>query len=214
MSKTVLCFGDSNTWGAAPEGYRYDVATRWPRAMARILGDGYDVIEEGFGGRTCLIDDPVEGGFKSGANYLPPCLMSHSPLDLVIIMLGTNDTKRRFGLNPFTIAQGAGELVKIALRYGLDAREQSAKILLASPILVGENLMGCVPMAHIFGQEAIETAKGLAAEYRKIAHQHKAEYLDASQFADPSPLDAIHMSAEAHLNLARAMADKVIAILG
>lgn len=213
MSKTVLCFGDSNTWGSAPDGKRYGADIRWPRAMAKLLGDGYDVIEEGFCGRTCLIDDPVEGGFKSGANYLPPCLMSHSPLDLVIIMLGTNDTKQRFGLNPFTVAQGAGELVKIALRYGLDARERPAKVLLVSPILVGENLMDCPTMAPIFGPGAIAIAKGLAAEYRKVALLHKVEFMDAAQFAGPSRLDAIHMDAADQKALAAAMADKVRRIL-
>ncbi len=214
MSKTILCFGDSNTWGSAPSGKRYGADTRWPRAMANLLGGDYDVIEEGFCGRTCLIDDPVEGGFKSGANYLPPCLMSHSPLDLVILMLGTNDTKQRFGLNAFTIAQGAGELVKIAIRYGLDVQDRPAKVLLVSPIWVGDNLMDCPGMAPIFGEQAIAVSKGLAAEYRKIALLHKVEFLDAARFAKPSRLDAIHMDAADQLALARAMADKVREILG
>ena len=207
MAKTVLCFGDSNTWGANPEGGRYDAGVRWPRRMAQQLGDGYDVIEEGFNGRTCLMDDPVEGGYKSGGIYLPPCLMSHSPLDLVIIMLGTNDTKARFSLNAFTIAQCAGELIRLCKLYA-----EGAKILLVSPIEVGENLMQ-TPLGAIFGEKSIAISKQFAAEYQNIAQFHGTEFLDAAAFANPSPLDAIHMSAKDQLALAAAIADKVRAIL-
>ena len=213
MKKTILCFGDSNTWGANPSGPRYGIDVRWPRRMAALLGDDYDVIEEGFNGRTCLIDDPVEGGHKSGAAYLPACLMSHNPLDLVIIMLGTNDTKQRFGLNAFTIAQGASELIKLVKQYAQRADGTVPKILLASPILVGENLMDIFPMGAIFGKNAIDIAKGLSAEYAMVAANHTTDFIDAAQHADPSPLDAIHMSADGQLALAEAFAAKVREIL-
>ena len=116
--KRILCFGDSNTWGYTPKGGRYDDETRWPMRMQRVLGDRYTVIEEGMNGRTCLFDDPVEGGYKSGAAYLPPCLMSHSPLDCVILMLGSNDTKQRFGMNAKTIGEAMMQLVRLARLYG------------------------------------------------------------------------------------------------
>ena len=96
--RRVLCFGDSNTYGANPSGPRFDETERWPMLLQAYLGDGFRVLEEGFGGRTIAFDDPVEGGYKSGMVYLPPCLMSHNPLDLVAIMLGTNDTKQRFAI--------------------------------------------------------------------------------------------------------------------
>ena len=208
MTKNVLCFGDSNTWGAAPDGARYGHDVRWPRRAQTILGDGYYLIEEGFCGRTCLIDDPVEGGHKSGGMYLPACLMSHTPLDLVVIMLGVNDTKSRFSLNAHTIAQSAGELVKLCKIYAPEA-----KVLLVSPILVGENLME-TGMAPIFGFEAIEKSKGFAIAYKHIADMHGAEFIDAAQYADPAIEDAIHMSKENQLALADALAAKIKEILG
>ncbi len=116
MKKRILCFGDSNTWGYMTSGGRFDEETRWPMRLGKLLGPEYTVIEEGFNGRTCVFDDPIEGGYKSGLTYLPPCVMSHSPLDLVILMLGTNDLKKRFGMTAFTIGGGVTALVKAARR--------------------------------------------------------------------------------------------------
>ena len=101
MKKHILCFGDSNTYGSSAEKdiSRYDENLRWPMLLAKHLGPDYAVIEEGFGGRTTVHDDPVEGGYKSALTYLPPCLMSHNPLDIVVLMLGTNDAKERFSMN-------------------------------------------------------------------------------------------------------------------
>src|SRR5215467_3304319 len=111
--KTILCYGDSNTWGAIPltdlniiERYGPDV--RWGSVMRTSLGGDYWVVEEGLSGRTTVWADPIEGDYKSGKSYLIPCLESHEPVDLVAMMLGTNDLKQKFGLSPFNIAQGAG----------------------------------------------------------------------------------------------------------
>ena len=106
--RRILCFGDSNTHGTNPVGPRYGEDERWPALLQAMLGEDYRVLEEGFGGRTIAFDDPVEGGYKSAMDYLPPCLMSHDPLDLVIVMLGTNDTKQRFAMSAPAIAQALG----------------------------------------------------------------------------------------------------------
>src|SRR6185436_143967 len=96
--KTILCFGDSNTWGFIPESItepfwrRHAPDVRWPGVLARELGSGYSVIEEGLGGRTTVHDDPVMGN-RNGSLHLPPCLESHKPLDLVVLMMGTNYLK-------------------------------------------------------------------------------------------------------------------------
>jgi len=100
--KTIMCYGDSNTWGCIPltgqqPPRRYGPAQRWPGVLRRELGDGHWIVEEGLNGRTTVWDDPLEP-FRSGKELLAPCLMTHEPIDLVIVMLGTNDLKRRFGV--------------------------------------------------------------------------------------------------------------------
>jgi lysophospholipase L1-like esterase len=116
MIRSVLCYGDSNTFGTAtvarPDG-RYAPDERWPGVLRGALGPGWLVIEEGLGGRTTVSDDPVEGADRNGRTYLYPCLRSHRPLDVVAIMLGSNDLKHRFGKTAWDIAEGVGVLVTI-----------------------------------------------------------------------------------------------------
>lgn len=211
MKKRILCFGDSNTYGYIPTGGRYDEHTRWPMRMAEILGDEYRVVEEGFNGRTCVNDDPVEGGFKSGVNYLPPCLMSHIPLDVVIIMLGTNDTKRRFGLTPMTIGQSMMQLVKTVKLYAMDETGRAPHIIITAPAPILDNLME-TRHAECFGVQAIEVSKGLAKEYLRVSKLLRCDFFDAGLYAEVSPLDAVHLTAKGHLRLAEGMAEKIKSI--
>ena len=99
MKKTIVCFGDSNTHGYCSEtGGRFDDTQRYPCLLEKYLGEGYIVREEGLSGRTTVFEDPLFEGL-SGLSAIFSCLMSHEPVDLLIIMLGTNDTKERFGCN-------------------------------------------------------------------------------------------------------------------
>ena len=102
--KTILCYGDSNTYGLKPDSsQRYPRDVRWTGILQKKLGEDYYVIEEGLSGRTTLWDDPIEE-HKNGKTYLLPCLESHSPINLVVLMLGTNDLKTRFSLTPFDLS--------------------------------------------------------------------------------------------------------------
>lgn len=212
MQKRILCFGDSNTWGYIPTGGRYDEHTRWPMRMAELLGAGYAVIEEGFNGRTCVYDDPVEGGFKSGLSYLPPCLMSHNPLDAVAIMLGSNDTKRRFNLTPMTIGQSMMQLVRACKLYGMDPNGDPPRIVIVAPPPILDNLMQ-TRHAECFGEQAIAVSKGLGPELHRVSKLLRVDFFDAAPYAEVSRLDAVHMTAEGHLRLAEAMAEKIRQIL-
>ena len=139
--KRILCFGDSNTWGYDPEtDERYDNKTRWPCVMANALGNEYEIVEEGMNGRTTVWDDPVDG-LMSGLKYLEPCLLSHKPLDLVIVMLGTNDLKDRFCVSAYEIAKSAGRLVKMiqASDAGLKGLAPEVLLIAPPPIVMGEN---------------------------------------------------------------------------
>ena len=125
----IVAFGDSNTWGYDPAtGGRFPRAQRWPSVSQRELGADFEVIAEGLNGRTTVHDDPIEP-YRCGADALPPCLMSHAPVDLVILSLGCNDLKKRFSVSAFDIAEGAGRLIFLARAYGktgTDARRKSS----------------------------------------------------------------------------------------
>src|SRR3989338_4272861 len=114
-TKKIICYGDSNTWGCIPDSVeRYSVGVRWTGLLQKMLGEDYEVIEEGLNGRTTVLDDPqVERIGKNGKTYLLPCLESQNPLDMVVVMLGTNDTKAKFNRTPQQIAEGLEELIRI-----------------------------------------------------------------------------------------------------
>ena len=212
MKRRVLCFGDSNTYGYDPRGGRYDDDTRWPSRMGKLLGPEYSVIEEGFNGRTCVMDDPTEGGYKSGANYLPPCLMSHNPLDAVILMLGSNDSKKRFGLEPMTIGEGMMQLIRLTRMYAQNSDGTPAKIIVVAPPPIRDCLEK-TRYRDCFGPDAIRVTRGLKDEYARIARLLRCEFVDAAQFAALSELDSLHFTREDHLRMAEGMAKKLRAML-
>jgi len=176
--------------------------------MQRILGDGYTVIEEGLNGRTTVFDDPVEGGYKSGAAHLPVSLMSHMPLDAVIIMLGSNDTKQRFGMNAMTIGEGMMQLVRLTRLYGVNPEGNPPRIVIAAPAPFLDNLMQA-GHGPCFGVQAIGVSFDLIREYERIAKLLRCDYFDASDSAEVSPIDAVHLTRKGHLQLGEAMAEKI-----
>lgn len=207
--KTVLCYGDSNTWGYDPRtGGRYPRDTRWPGVLRRALGEGYLVIEEGLNGRTTVWDDPIEG-YKNGKSYLIPCLETHRPIDLVVIMLGTNDLKMRFSVSAFDIANGAGVLVDVAQRSATGPGGGPPQVLLVAPPPVAK-LTG---FAEMFEGAERKSAR-FAEQYRRVATERRCAFLDASTVIRSSDLDGIHLEAGEHEKLAVAVARKVEAILG
>lgn len=212
MKKRILCYGDSNTYGYMPGGGRYDETIRWPMVLQKLLGDDYMIVEEGFGGRTTVHDDPVEGGFKSGLQYLPPCLMSHNPLDLVVLMLGTNDTKHRFQLNAKIIANSNRLLIDAIRQYGAAHDGVAPQILLVSPIRVGKRVADTD--MDIFGEYAVHVAAGFPKEFARVAAEANVHFLDAATVLEPSDEDCIHFTAEGHRALAEAICQKAKEILG
>ncbi len=201
----ILCFGDSNTFGTNPSGGRWSRYTRWTGRLQQLLGEEYYVIEEGFSGRTTVFDDPLVPG-RNGRAALPYALTCHRPLDLVIIMLGTNDLKHHFSALPATIARGAGELVNMVQRfdYGPFA---APKVLLVSPILVGTDVEHSIYVDY--GPEAFENSKKLSACYQKVAKQRGCLFFDAASVAEPSQIDQLHMDAKSHEALAGALASYI-----
>ena len=199
--RQILCYGDSNTWGYSPEtGERYPYDVRWTSVAQKALGTDYRIIAEGMNGRTTVLHDPVEPG-TNGLDYLVPCLISHKPLDAVIIMLGTNDTKHRFGLLASDIALGMKLLVKAiqAGDYGPDASVPRVGII--SPAYVNEWLdEGPFTKAH-------EISVRLAHEYILIANELGCAFLDASEHVFCGMPDGIHLNAQAHITLGNVVAN-------
>ncbi len=192
--KIVLCYGDSNTWGSDPEtGERFAPDVRWPGVLARDLGDGFRVIEEGLPGRT----------------YLRACLESHKPIDLVTLMLGTNDLKERFAASASDIAQGAASLADEILRSGCGPEGGAPVVLLISPPPVGR----LAEMAEMF--EGSEEKSGrFAGHYRRFADQYGCGFLDAGAVIASSDVDGVHLEADEHRKLGEAVAARVEKILG
>jgi len=139
--KTVLCFGDSLTWGYDPRSgdkmLRYPFAERWTRRLQVELGEAYQVIEDGLSGRTTAFDDPVVGAMNSTVQ-LPTSLATHMPLGLVVIMLGTNDAKTFFGVNGDVIARCLGRLLDIVVKAGCGPDGKAPKMLVVVPPMMGD----------------------------------------------------------------------------
>ena len=212
MKKRILCFGDSNTWGAIPtEPGRYADDVRWTGVLQRELGDDYQVIEEGHNGRTTVFDDVIEGRL-SGVKYFYPCVDSQSPLDLVIIMLGTNDLKPRFGVEARSIANALKNYLNVLKVVPMAGNPP--KVLLAAPILVDPAYREEPFMHGIFGEDADERSKGFAEAYEEMAKEEGIAFINAAQYAKASKRDGIHMEAEEHAKLGKAFAEKVKEILG
>lgn len=216
--KTIVCYGDSNTWGCRPihdleDMRRFSKAERWPGVLQRELGEEYEVIEEGNGGRTTVWDDPIEGP-KNGKTYLGPCLDSHQPLDLVIIMLGTNDLKVRFSVPGSDIAKGAGVLVDIAQRRTFyNAEWPSPEVLLMAPPPVLDDDELPEFFQEMF-EGAAEKSRKFGKYYQEVAEQFGCAFLDTSEVIVSSPVDGVHLDVEEHEKLGIAVAKKVREILG
>jgi lysophospholipase L1-like esterase len=203
MTSTIVCFGDSNTHGADPvDGGRLPRDVRWPGILRAALGAGHEIIEEGLGGRTTVFDSPIAPG-RRGSDYLLPCLWSHKPVDLVIIMLGTNDHKRIYGVTANEIASGAGVLVDLARQSLAGPGGLPPMVVLVSPVPVGE----ATERSEVWGFGAArEESARLVAALRVAAAERGVPFFEAGSVATVSPLDGVHLDAEAHRALGTALA--------
>ena len=205
MKKRVLCYGDSNTWGYNGENKeRFDEDTRWTGRLAKLLGDKWTVVEEGHNGRTTVWEDPVENRM-AGLSYLWPCMESQAPFEVIVIMLGTNDTKCYFGVQARSIADGAGRLVDLAQKSPFGPGGRAPKVLLVSPIAIGPDSQP----EHIFGEQARLKAQGFPAAFAAVAEEYGCAFFDAASVAAPGTADGIHLDAAGHARLAEALAREI-----
>jgi lysophospholipase L1-like esterase len=182
---------------------------RWTGILNSGLGDEYTIIEEGLNSRTTVWDDPLKGSQKNGLKYLIPCLASHKPLDLVVLMLGTNDMKQRFSLPTTEIARGINVLVEVILKSESGANGLSPEILLLSPPFLLE--------ATGFDDEfrnSYNKSQKLPGYVKKVADEHGCHFLDTSKIMVASELDGVHPAVSEHKKLGRVLIKEVSSILG
>ncbi len=208
MTRSILLFGDSNTHGTMPMpdlgfGGRFDRDERWAGRLARLL-PGWEVIAEGHPGRTTVHDDPVEGAHRNGLTVLLALLESHKPLDLVLVMLGTNDLKERFSVNACDIALSLERLVRVILGSGAGPGNGAPGVLLVAPPPIIE--VGC--LAGMFAGGAAKSV-ALAAEVQAAAKRVGVPFLDGGQVVQVSPIDGIHYDTAANPALAEAFATAI-----
>ncbi|ADL36428.1 GDSL-family lipase/acylhydrolase (plasmid) [Butyrivibrio proteoclasticus B316] len=201
MIKNVLCYGDSNTYGYMPGyGTRYPRDIRYPGRLQYLLGEDFNVIEEGCSGRTTLYDDPIDG-WKNGFDYLKPCLYSHRPIHIVVLMLGSNDLKTTFHLTASQIAESAGKLVDVIKEFTAEKQEYVPKIILVSPPEIGTGIRTS-PFFGAFSETAIEESRKFPECYKKVAKEKGCIFFDAAKYIYPSEVDSLHLTPEGHITLA------------
>ena len=208
MKKHIICFGDSNTHGYdGITGGRFDEDRRWTTILGKLLGDDYLVIEEGLGGRTTCFDDPLTEGL-SGISVINPCLMSHEPVDLLIIMLGTNDTKHRFGVEAPEIAISMQRLIRKAKATDCWKNEKP-NILLITPKNIDKEYETSI-IEPGMGHGCAEKSQKLPEEFKKIAEIEDVHYLDANNIvSNNNHVDYMHIDEKGHRQLAEALAEVI-----
>ena len=203
----ILCFGDSNTWGYKPDKTgRFNENIRWTALLQKKLGPKYHIIEEGLCGRTTVFHDELREG-RRGLDMIGVTVEMHDPLDLVIIMLGTNDCKTRYGASASVIAKGLDQVIRKARLYA----SQPFDLLVISPIHLGHGV-GEQDFDPEFDQNSEFVSRNLADEYRKVALQNHAAFLNAADFASPSATDREHLNEAGHAALADAVYNKILAL--
>lgn len=192
--KTILCYGDSLTWGYDPSGPgRHAYEDRWPSVLQAGLGGEVRVVAEGLNGRTTIFDDHAAGADRNGARVLPTILMTHAPLDLVIVMLGSNDMKPWLGGHAQASKQGMQRLVDIVRGHDYPLDESPPQVVLVSPPPLCET--GDPDFSAMFGP-GIAQSKKLARLYEALAGETGCGFFDAGSVARASPIDGVHLDAE------------------
>ena len=214
MKKHIVCFGDSNTHGycadpsdCADGGIRFNEEERWTRLLQKALGEDFLVTEEGLSGRTTCFDDPIHEGLNA-LDYIYPCLKSHEAVDLLIIMLGTNDTKDRFCASAGCIAIGMARLVKKAMDTDCWGGGKP-NILVIAPPPIGEGMLTS-PVAETMGSGCVDKSRKLAHYYEEQCRLLGVPFLDAGALGcEFNHVDYMHLTKKGHASLAEALAEMV-----
>lgn len=204
----VLCYGDSNTWGFdAKKNERFPFEKRWCGVLQRCLGDGYKIYEEGLGGRTTAFDDPVCDD-ANGAKGILQALKTTYPLDLVIIMLGTNDCKIHLRQESYSIAAGMEKLVKTVISpHFNEAFGGCPRVMIICPARFGID-KARYPSTD-FDEDSARHMNELPELYRQIAQKFGCMYFDAKDASPDVLYDGVHMDEKSHERLGKMLAESI-----
>ena len=201
----ILCFGDSNTWGLRPMiGDRYIKSERWTGRLQNMLGNGHYVIEEGLNGRTANEID-IEEPYLNGREYMTACLLSHRPVDVLIVMLGSNDIKSRYNKTAEQVAESILSLTKDMKKLLDERQSEDARVLLISPKSIDERILG----DWCFTDESIANSKRLGGLLKEGAAKENWSFIDADEAGVTLGDDGLHLSPEGHEVLAKAVYEAV-----
>jgi len=202
--QSILCYGDSNTFGYNPvTGRRLARNERWPGVLEKSLGSAVTIIEEGLNHRTTVWDDPVLP-YVNGKEYLLPCLLSHKPVDLVILMLGSNDMKQRLRLSASDIADGIGVLADMVLKSGAGPDGYSPELLLVTPPRFGRlDRYNEMFLGHR------EKERVLPALYAGVAADHYCHFFNLADHGRCPDVDGLHMELPQHAETGHLLAEVV-----
>ena len=214
MKKHIVCFGDSNTHGycavpsdCADGGDRFNEDERWTCLLQKQLGDDYLVIEEGLSGRTTVFQDPLHE-CMAGLDVLYSTLMSHEPVDLLIIMLGTNDTKDRLGANAACIGIGMERLI-LKAKSTMCWANGEPHILVVAPPHIGKGLND-IPAGEAMGVTCCEKSKKIAEKFQAVCLAQNCDFMDAEGIAEFNTYDCMHLTKKGHAQLAAALAQRIL----
>lgn len=194
-AKRILAFGDSTTWGRIPgndNNARYSADKRWTGILQEILGDSYEVIEEGLNGRTTNTESPQKKG-KNGKEYLFACLESQKPLDIVILFLGKNDLKSKYKRLPKDISNGLEECINVFQAEGRTLTGKVPKLIIVSPVIVEEQERERFGKLEVDFLGANKKSKELTLLYKRLAEKYNAYFLDISTKLIVSKIDGVHL---------------------
>jgi lysophospholipase L1-like esterase len=209
--KRIVCFGDSNTWGYNGENaLRFEDDARWTQLLQKRLGEGFMVVEEGVNGRTTVFEDPLTEGLN-GLTALAPVLLAHQPIDLLVLMLGTNDCKARFSATPYDITQGLRRLVVKA--RGMEVWRDAPRILIMAPMVMGEALYEVPDVMDGMGPGSVEKSRELPRRYRLLADELGCAFLDSNDHVRPNPHDHMHIALESCAPFSEAVAVACLELL-
>ena len=213
MKKHIICLGDSNTHGycadptdCADGGDRFNESERWTCLLQQLLGEDYHVLEEGLSGRTTVFPDPLHESMPT-LDVAYPILMSHEPVDLLIIMLGTNDTKERLSANAPCIARGMDRLLTKCKQVPCWG-SHGPNILVICPPHIGEE-MERSGVADAMGSGCAAKSRELSRHMEPMVKAQGCAWLDAEGLTEFNKIDYMHLTRKGHRLLAEHLAQLV-----